>query len=57
MSELKQDEVREKISEAVRSVSLHGRELMYIIGLVVAVAVIALGWFYYEKHQQGESQI
>jgi tetratricopeptide (TPR) repeat protein len=54
--ELKQDEVREKISEAVRSVSLHGRELMYIIGLVAAVAVIALGWFYYEKHQQRESQ-
>src|SRR5262245_9888357 len=54
--ELKQDEVREKISEAVRSVSLHSREVLYIIGLVLAVALIALGWFYYEKHQQGESQ-
>ena len=54
--ELKQDEVREKISEAVRSVSLHGREVVYIIGLVLAVGVIALGWFYYEKHQEGKSQ-
>lgn len=54
--ELKQDEVREKISEAVRSVSLHSREVVYIIGLVLAVAVIALGWFYYEKHQEGKSQ-
>jgi TolA-binding protein len=54
--ELKQDEVREKISEAVRSVSLHSREVVYIIGLVLAVAVIAIGWFYYEKHQEGKSQ-
>jgi tetratricopeptide (TPR) repeat protein len=54
--ELKQDEVREKISEAVRSVSLHSREVVYIIGLVLAVAVIAMGWFYYEKHQEGKSQ-
>ncbi len=54
--ELKQDEVREKISEAVRSVSLHSREVVYIIGLVLAVGVIALGWFYYEKHQEGKSQ-
>lgn len=54
--ELRQDEVREKISEAVRSVSLHSREVVYIIGLVLAVAVIAMGWFYYEKHQEGKSQ-
>jgi tetratricopeptide (TPR) repeat protein len=54
--ELKQDEVREKISEAVRSVSLHSREVVYIIGLVLAVALIAMGWFYYEKHQEGKSQ-
>lgn len=54
--ELKQDEVREKISEAVRSVSLHSREVVYIIALVVAVALIAMGWFYYEKHQEGKSQ-
>lgn len=54
--ELKQDEVREKISEAVRSVSLHSREVVYIIAVVLAVALIAMGWFYYEKHQEGESQ-
>ncbi len=54
--ELKQDEVREKISEAVRSVSLHSREVVYIIGLVLAVGLIAMGWFYYEKHQEGKSQ-
>ncbi|HEY7162011.1 MAG TPA: tetratricopeptide repeat protein [Acidobacteriota bacterium] len=55
--ELKQDEVREKISEAVRSVSLHSREVVYIIALVVAVGLIAMGWFYYEKRQEGQSQI
>jgi tetratricopeptide (TPR) repeat protein len=54
--DLKQDEVREKVSEAVKSVSLHGREVIYIIALVVAVGFIAFIWSYYEKHQQQESQ-
>ncbi|HSE40317.1 MAG TPA: tetratricopeptide repeat protein [Acidobacteriota bacterium] len=54
--ELKQDEVREKVTEAVRSVSLHGREVFYIIALVVAVGFIAFIWSYYEKNQRQESQ-
>lgn len=54
--ELKQDEVRQKLTEAVRSVSLHSREMVYIIALVLAVGLIALAWSYYEKHQQRESQ-
>ena len=54
--DLKQDEVREKVTEAVRSVSLHGRELIYIIALVLAVGFIAFIWSNYEKNQQQESQ-
>jgi tetratricopeptide (TPR) repeat protein len=54
--DLKQDEVREKVTEAVRSVSLHGREVIYIIALVVAVGFIAFIWWYYEKNQSQESQ-
>jgi tetratricopeptide (TPR) repeat protein len=54
--DLKQDEVRIKVAEAVQSVSLHGREVLYIILAVVVVAGIAIGWFFYEKSQQQSSQ-
>jgi tetratricopeptide (TPR) repeat protein len=54
--DLKQDEVREKISEAVKSVSLHRREVVYIIMIVVAIALIAVMWFYYEQKQEDQSQ-
>jgi tetratricopeptide (TPR) repeat protein len=54
--DLKQDEVRIKVAEAVKSVSLHGREVLYIILAVVAVAGIALAWFFYERSQQRASQ-
>jgi tetratricopeptide (TPR) repeat protein len=54
--DLKQDEVRIKVAEAVQSVSLHGREVLYIILAVVAVAGIALAWFFYERSQQRASQ-
>jgi tetratricopeptide (TPR) repeat protein len=54
--ELKQDEIRDKIGEAVRSVSLHQREVLYIIGIIVAIGLIAAMWFYYEKRQQAQSQ-
>ncbi len=54
--ELKQDEIREKFAEAIRSVSLHGREVIFIVGIVIAVGLIAFGWFYYERNQQEESQ-
>jgi tetratricopeptide (TPR) repeat protein len=54
--ELKQDEVREKLSEAVKSVSLHTREVIYIITIVIAVGAIAALWSYYEKKQQQQSQ-
>ena len=54
--DLKQDEVRTKVAEAVKSVSLHGREVVYIILAVVAVAGIAIAWFFYERSQQQASQ-
>jgi tetratricopeptide (TPR) repeat protein len=54
--ELKQDEVRAKVVEAVKSVSLHGREVVYIIAVVIAVAAIAFAWFFYEKQQQEAGQ-
>ena len=54
--ELKQDEVRTKVAEAVKSVSIHGREVLYIILVVVAVAAIAVAWFLYESSQQRASQ-
>ena len=54
--DLKQDEVRTKVAEAVKSVSLHGREVLYIILAVVAVAGIAIAWFLYERSQQQASQ-
>ncbi len=54
--DLKQDEIREKFADAIRSVSLHGREVLYIIGVVFAVGLIAFGWFYYERNQQDRSQ-
>ena len=54
--DLKQDEVREKVAEAVKSVSLHGREIVYIILIVLAVAGIAVAWFFYERNQQQDSQ-
>lgn len=54
--ELKQDEIRDKIGEAVRSVSLHQREVFYIIAIVVAIGLIAVMWFYYERRQEAQSQ-
>ena len=54
--DLKQDEVREKFAEAIRSVSLHGREVLYIVLVVVAVALTAAAWFYYERRQQEQAQ-
>jgi len=54
--DLKQDEVREKVAEAVKSVTLHGREVAYIIVTVVAVAAIAFAWFFYERKQQEAGQ-
>jgi len=54
--DLKHDEIREKMSEAVKSVSIHGRELFYVITIILAVGFIAFAWSYYEKKQQQESQ-
>jgi len=54
--ELKQDEVRVKVAEAVKSVSLHGREVFYIIAIVLAVAAIAFAWSFYEKRQRQAAQ-
>src|ERR1044071_7256740 len=54
--DLKQDEIREKVSEAVHSVSLHSREVVYIILIVLGIGAIAAGWYYYGKTQQEKSQ-
>jgi len=54
--DLKQDEVREKFAEAIHSVSLHGREVVYIILVVVAVGLTAFGWYLYQGRQQTQSQ-
>ena len=54
--DLKQDEVREKFAEAIHSVSLHGREVVYIILVVVAVGLTAFGWYLYQSRQQTQSQ-
>jgi tetratricopeptide (TPR) repeat protein len=54
--ELKQDEVREKFAEAIKSVSLHGREVLYIVLVVAAVALTAAAWYYYERRQQAQAQ-
>lgn len=54
--DLKQDEVREKFAEAVHSVSLHGREVLYIVLVVAAVGLSAFLWYLYENRQQTQSQ-
>ena len=54
--DLKQDEVRLKVAETLKSVSLHGREVVYIILVVVAVAAITFAWFFYERSQNETAQ-
>lgn len=54
--DLKQDEVREKIVEAIQGITFHGREALYLVTIVVAIGFIAFAWSYYEKRQQQESQ-
>lgn len=54
--DLKQDEVREKIVEAIQGITFHGREVLYLITIVLAIGFIAFAWSYYEKRQQQESQ-
>lgn len=54
--ELKQDEVREKIADTVKGLKLHGRELIYVITIVIAVAFITSAFWYYQKRQQDQSQ-
>lgn len=54
--ELKQDEIREKVANAIKGISFHGREVLYLITIVIAIGFIAFAWSYYEKRQQQESQ-
>jgi tetratricopeptide (TPR) repeat protein len=54
--ELKHDEVRDRVADAVKSVKLHGREVVYMILIVAAVAGIALAWYFYERNQQENAQ-
>jgi tetratricopeptide (TPR) repeat protein len=55
--ELKQDEVRETIADALKGLKVHGRELIYAVTIVIAVAFITLAWWYYERRQQEQSQL
>ena len=54
--ELKHDEVRDKIVEAIQGVTFHGREVLYLVTIVIAIGFIAFAWSYYEKRQQQQSQ-
>jgi tetratricopeptide (TPR) repeat protein len=54
--DLKHDEIQEKLTDAFRDITLHGREVVYIILIVLAIGVIAGAWYYYEKNQRTESQ-
>ena len=54
--DLKQDEVRQKLVEAIKGVSFHGKEALYLLTIVIAIGFIAIAWSYYEKNQQQESQ-
>ena len=54
--ELKHDEVRDRVADAVKSVKIHGREVVYMILIVLAVAGIAFAWYYYERNQQENAQ-
>jgi tetratricopeptide (TPR) repeat protein len=54
--ELKQDEVRERVMEAVQSVKIHRREAIYMAVIVLAVAGIAFAWYFYERNQQENAQ-
>ena len=54
--ELKQDEIREKVVDAVKSVTIHGRQIVYILAVVMAVGLIASGWFIFEQRQNETSQ-
>jgi tetratricopeptide (TPR) repeat protein len=54
--DLKHDEIQEKLSDAFRDITLHSREVLYIIILVVAIGAIAAAWYYYEQNQRAQSQ-
>ena len=54
--DLKHDEIRDRMGEAVKSVSHHGREVLYAALAILAVGAIAYGWYSYDRKQQQESQ-
>lgn len=54
--ELKHDEIGEKFGEAVRSLSLHGKEVLYIVAIAIAILAIIGAWYYYEQTQEQASQ-
>jgi tetratricopeptide (TPR) repeat protein len=54
--ELKHDEIGVKFGEAVKGLTLHGKEVIWIATVVVSVLVIVLSWSYYEKRQTTQSQ-
>ncbi len=54
--DLKHDEIQEKLTDAFRDITLHRREVAYIIIVVAAIGLIAAAWYYYEQNQRTESQ-
>ncbi|HET6267646.1 MAG TPA: tetratricopeptide repeat protein [Acidobacteriota bacterium] len=54
--ELKHDEIGEKFGDAVRSLSLHGKEILYIVAIALAILAIIGAWYYYEQTQEQASQ-
>jgi tetratricopeptide (TPR) repeat protein len=54
--DLKHDEIQEKLTDVFRDITLHRREVMYILLIVLAIGVIAGAWYYYERGQRIESQ-
>jgi len=54
--DLKHDEIQEKLGDAFRDITLHSREVVYIIILVLAIGAIAAAWYYYEQNQRAQSQ-
>lgn len=54
--DLKHDEIRDKVIDTVKNVSLHGKEVIYIVTVVFAVLFITLIWRFYESRQNEKSQ-
>jgi tetratricopeptide (TPR) repeat protein len=54
--DLKHDEFREKLTDAFRDVTIHRKEALYILLIVIAIGIVAAAWYYFEKNQRNASQ-